>query len=452
MRHLRTPRSVRGRLAAAVVTVFLLACAVTVGGLVLGNGGGRAPALVPAPPSPDVPVDRGAAAGLTGAVNALQARLRERPGDWLGWAGLGAAYVEQARTTGDPTRYPQAERALGRSLALRPRGNDAGLAGRAALAAARHDFRAALRDADASLAVNPYGERALAVRVDALVELGRYDAALAAARHADAVHPGLPSFTRLAYVRELHGDAEGARKVLDLARRSAAQPADIAYVATALGQLARSQGQYPEALRHYGDALRAVPAHLPALEGRARTYAARGELDKAARELREVVRRYPLPGPLAALGEVYEARGERALAQRQYALAGTWDDLARANGVAVDLDTALIEADHGDRRAALRAARAEWARRHTVHSADALAWALHRTGRDREALPYAERAAAPGFRDAAFLYHRGMIERALGRTDDARRDLSAALRLDPGFSPTGSAAARSALASLEAGR
>ncbi len=288
--------------------------------------------------------------------------------------------------------------------------------------------------------------------MDALVELGRYDAALAAARHADAVRPGLPAFTRLAYVRELHGDADGARKVLDLALRSAGRPDDIAYVATALGNLARAQGQYPQALRHYAAALRAVPGHLPALEGRARTHAARGQLDTAARELREVVRRYPLPGPLAALGEVYEARGERAAAQRQYTLAGTWADLARANGVAVDLETALVEADHGDRQAALRAARAEWSRRHTVHTADALAWALHRTGQDRAALPYAERAAAPGFQDAAFLYHRGMIERALGRTADARRDLSAALRLDPGFSPTGAAAARSALAALEAGR
>ncbi|MFD7664585.1 hypothetical protein [Streptomyces sp. NPDC059788] len=434
------------------MTVLLLACAVTVGGLALGGDGGRAHAPVSAPPSSDVPVGRGAATGLAGTVSTLQASLRERPGDWLGWARLGAAYVEQARTTGDPTRYPQAERAVARSLTLRPRENDAGLAGRASLAAARHDFRAALRDADAALAVNPYGERALAVRVDALVELGRYTDALAAARHADAVRPGIPSFTRLAYVRELLGDPDGARKALEPALRSASRPDDIAYVATALGQLARSQGQYAAASRHYATALRAVPGHLPALEGRARTYAARGELGTAARELREVVRRYPLPGPLAAFGEVLEARGERAAAQRQYALAGTWADLARANGVAVDLETALIEADHGDRSAALRAARAEWSRRHTVHSADALAWALHRTGRDREALPYTERAAAPGFRDATLLYHRGMIERALGRAADARRDLSAALSLDPGFSPTGSAAARSALAALEAGR
>src|SRR2546430_853466 len=46
-----------------------------------------------------------------------------------------------------------------------------------------------------------------AVRIDALVELGRYPAAMTAARHADSIAPGIPVFTRLAYVNELYGRA-----------------------------------------------------------------------------------------------------------------------------------------------------------------------------------------------------------------------------------------------------
>ena len=64
---------------------------------------------------------------------------------------------------GDPSRYPQAEKALDRSLALRPRTTTRRSPGRAALAAARHDFRGALRYADRALKENPYSERALAV-------------------------------------------------------------------------------------------------------------------------------------------------------------------------------------------------------------------------------------------------------------------------------------------------
>ena len=96
--------------------------------------------------------------------------------------------------------------------------------------------------------------------------------------------------------------------------------------------------------------------------------------------------------------------------------------------------------------------RAEWARRHTVHTADALAWALHVNGKDAEALPYAQQATATGYGNASFLYHRGMIERATRHAKDARASLTAALRLNPGFSPLGAREARKAIKDLEAAR
>ncbi|OSC59074.1 hypothetical protein B5181_30410, partial [Streptomyces sp. 4F] len=223
-------------------------------------------------------------------------------------------------------------------------------------------------------------------------------------------------------------------------------------VAAQLGRLAWNRGEYRAALHHYARALAADDTHLPALEGRARARAASGDPDGAARDLEAVVARAPLPGPLVALGELHEARGEEAKAREQYALVDAWTALARAGGVNVDLDTALAAADHGDGEAALRAARAEWERRRTVHTADALAWALHVAGRDDEALPYARRATATGYRDASFLHHLGMIERAVGRERDARRHLTAALDLNPGFSPLGAREARAALKDLEGAR
>ncbi|AQS70380.1 lipopolysaccharide assembly protein LapB [Streptomyces pactum] len=385
------------------------------------------------------------------SVPELRARLRSQPRDFGGWAALGLAYVEQARTDGDPSHYPRAEKALNRSLELKP-GNDRALAGRAALAAARHDFTDALTYADRALKANPYNEHALCSRIDALVELGRYDDAARAADTADTRRPGVPVFTRYAYVRELRGEVDTARQVLERALASASSPADVAYVATRLGRLAWNQGDHPAALRHYARALAADDTHLPALEGRARAKAARGDREGAVRDLEDVVARSPLPGPLVALGELYEARGERAKAREQYALVDAWTALARSGGVHAGLDTALAAADHGDKDAALRAARAEWDRRRTVHTADALAWALHVGGRDAEALPYARRATATGYRNAAFLHHLGIIERAVGRDEDARRHLRAALDLNPGFSPLGAREARTALKDLEAAR
>jgi Flp pilus assembly protein TadD len=73
---------------------------------------------------------------------------------------------------------------------------------------------------------------------------------------------------------------------------------------------------------------------------------------------------------------------------------------------------------------------------------------LHATGHDREALRYARSATRLGTKDARLLFHRGMIETALGRVDAARRSLRAALAADPHFSPLQAPIARRTLATL----
>ena len=389
-----------------------------------------------------------ATATLPAAIAGLQGHLRAQPRDAAGWATLGVAYVEQARLSADPTYYPKAQGVLDRSLQLAPTDNDAALAGMGALAAARHDFAAALQFADRALTINPYGSRENAVRIDALVELGRYSEAMAAVRRADAAQPGIPIFTRVAYVLELQGRTAEAERVLERAMESATDPGDVAYVATQLGELAWSRGDLRTAWRDYQTALRADPAYLLALDGRARVLAARGDLAAAIRDRQSLVSRLPLPAYLTALGELYEAQGRKDQVRQQYDVVDTSIRIARANGVTTDLETALFAADHGDRATALRAARAERARRDSVQVDDALAWALHVNGRDREAIAQARQAARTGYRNAMFLYHRGMIERALGLRSEARRSLAAALDLNPYFSPLLAPRARAALADL----
>ncbi|MEU6552422.1 tetratricopeptide repeat protein [Streptomyces sp. NPDC046915] len=435
----------RWRAARLAGCAALLAVALTGGAIAFGAARDGSPAPVAA--SSAVSPGLLASGDLDSTIASLQAHLRTQPKDYGSWATLGLAYDEQARTKGDPSRYPQAEKALKRSLRLSP-DNDQALAGLAALAAARHQFAEALTYADRALKQNPYSERALSSRVDALVELGRYDEASKAADTADERKPGVPVFTRYAYVHELRGDVKTARRVLEQALSTATSRGDIAYVSAQLGQLAWNQGDYKTALHQYARALAADENYLPALEGRARAQAATGDRAAAIKGMELVVSRYPLPGPLVELGELYEARGQdgdKAKAEDQYALVDAWIALAKANGVNADLDTALAAAEHGDKAAALRAARAEWARRHTVHTADALAWALHVNGKDQEALGHARQATATGYHNASFLYHRGMIELATGHTKDGRASLTAALRLNPGFSPLGAREAHKAL-------
>jgi tetratricopeptide (TPR) repeat protein len=444
----RLARSLPGRLARVLLAAGLVAAlagGLTFGAAVLSGRSGPPPASDPVPAAA---FEQLSSASLTAGIGQLQQHLRAQPRDATGWATLGLSYVEQARLTADPAYYPKAAAALAEAVRVKPADNDSAHAGLAALAAARHDFGAALREADRALAINPLGARALAVRIDALVELGRYPAATAAARHADGIAPGIPVFTRLAYVNELHGRITEARRVLELALTSADDPGDLAYVHAQLGELAWSQGQMRQAGGEFAAALRADPGYLAAVEGRARVRAATGDVAGALGDLQTVVNRLPLPGYLTEYGELLTSAGRPAEAARQYAVARAWVKLAKASGVATDLETALFAADHGDKAEALRAARAERARRHSVHVDDALAWALHVNGRNAEALRYAQQANALGYRNALFRYHQGMIEKALGRTADARRDLTAALRLNPDFSVLHAPLARTALISL----
>jgi tetratricopeptide (TPR) repeat protein len=422
------------------------------GGLMFGAaitmGGRPVPSAPSSGPVTAATFEQLSSASLTAGIGQLQAHLRTQPRDATGWATLGLSYVEQARLTADPAYYPKASAALAEALRVRPADNDEAYAGLGALAAARHDFGSALREADRALAINPFGARALAVRIDALVELGRYPAAMAAATHADETAPGIPVFTRLAYINELYGHTAEARRVLDLALISADDPGDLAYVHAQLGELAWSHGDMATAGREFAAALRADPGYVAAMEGLARVRAATGDVAGALRDLQVVVTRLPLPGYLTEYGELLTSVGRPAEAARQYAVARAWVTLAKASGVATDLETALFAADHGDKAEALHAARAEWARRHSVHVADALAWALHVNGRDAEALGYTKRANGLGYRNALFRYHQGMIEKSLGLTPDARRDLTAALRLNPHFSFLHAPLAKAALVSL----
>jgi tetratricopeptide (TPR) repeat protein len=102
----------------------------------------------------------------------------------------------------------------------------------------------------------------------------------------------------------------------------------------------------------------------------------------------------------------------------------------------------------------VRRLRAEWRRQPGIEVADALGWALHRAGRDQEALRFAmiatDRARGGAVRSAPYVYHRGMIERGLGRYGPARRHLEEALRINPRFSPLHAPVARAALAEMGA--
>ncbi|MFC5034497.1 tetratricopeptide repeat protein [Streptomyces fildesensis] len=391
---------------------------------------------------------RTAADPLTAQITGLQAHLRHKPDDATALATLGLDYVQQAKTTADPTYYPKAEAAFQRSLTLEKTDNFTAMGGMAALEAGRHHFNQALDWARRAIAVNPYNSSLYGTLADAYTQLGRYTEAADAVQRMVDLRPGAPSLSRASYVAELRGDTATARTDMQRALNDAAGPADQEFAHYYLSELAFNNGDPTTGLREAEAGLRAAPASTSLLQAKARAEAALGRGTAAIADLTRAVQRVPQPEHVLQLGELYQSLGRTREADQQYEVFRAEQRLFANNGVTLDSDAALFEADHGNRARAVTIARQGLNSRPFIDSHDALAWALHANGQDSEALTESDQALAQGTRSALFHYHRAMIQRSLGNPAAARTDLTAALAINPHFSPLQAPLAHKALSKL----
>jgi len=416
--------------------VAALAVAIGTVGAVLG----RTPAPSPEAQTAEAP-DR-----LQQSIEAAQQRLRRLPGDWQTWAALSMAYLEESRITADPTWYAKAQDAAQQSLTVKPTGNLAALVAQGALANARHDFATAQRLASTVVTEDPYNADAYSVLVDAETQLGHPAAATDAVQYLLDLRPGLPAYARASYDLEQRGLTRAATDLMTRALDSALDRSDVAFTRNQLGDLAFNAGDLGTADAQYAAGQKADPASIPLLRGRARVAAARGDLAGALASYATLTARMPSPSYLLEYADLLRASGADPAPQIRLARAA--HDLFVANGGVDGLTAAALAEAEGDPAAAVRAAQAEWDRRHFADVADALGWALHLAGRSQDGLVYIGLARADGARSALYAYHRGMIELSLGSRSAARSDLAEALAINPYFSPLDAPSARRALADL----
>jgi tetratricopeptide (TPR) repeat protein len=411
-------------------------------------GGGSAVAAAGARPSADT----------AGEIARLQAAVRAAPRSAEPRVALASAYLQRARETGEPGLYARADGLLAEALSLRPGDPDA-LVVRAGLALSRHDFRDGLALARRAQAARPDALAAYPALVDALVELGRFGAAERTLQAMLDAKPTLAGYARVSYLRELHGDLDGAVAAM---RRAAAAggPAreSVASVQALLGGLELARERPAAARRAYRAALAAVPAYPAAEAGLARLAASTGDLDGAIRRWRALSERLPLPEYVIGHGEALLAAGDaaaggaaaralRRAGRAELALVGAERRLS--GGVNVDAELAIFEADHGDPARAVTLARRAWRAAPGLRATDALGWALTRAGRPAAGRRWAQRALHLGSRDPVFRYHAGIAALAAGRAAEGRAHLRVALGGGLAGWPWQAAKARAA---LEGGR
>jgi tetratricopeptide (TPR) repeat protein len=357
----------------------------------------------------------------------------------------GFDYLQRARATGDPTFYGKAQDAFDAALRHNSQSVD-GILGKGMLALSRHQFHEGLDLGKQALALDPERAFTLGVIADAQIELGMYNDAVQTVQEMIDRRPDISSYSRGSYVRELHGQIDGAIQLMQEAVASGGPTVEnVEWTRVQLGNLYYNKGDLTAAEREYQHALTNLPNYGYALAGLGHVRAAQGRYDEAIALYKQAIAHVPLPEFVIALGETEQVAGRAAAAQEQYGLVRVIEQLFKTNGVNTDMELALFEADHGDANQAVAQARAAYAERPNVKAADTLAWALSQAGQRAEAQQYMTEALKLGSKDALFLYHAGMIAYRAGNMADARVRLEQALAQNANFSVVYAPVARQTL-------
>jgi len=386
------------------------------------------------------------------AVDYYRARLRREPDAVEPRVRLAHALLQLGAERGSQAEtIPEARELLAEAVEREP-GHFYARALQTELFNVLHRFEDARDLSRELLAESPYHAHSYGALVDALVELGEYDAAIEASDKLQSIKPGLPAYSRASYLRELHGDTRGAIAAMSLAANAGLSGrTERSWALYQLGNLYLAEAAPDTARRVFEGLLEEDADFAPALAGLGHVAMVEGDAREAVRQLEEARALRPLEMIDELLVEAYTMAGDEraANAAADRVLAALHG--ARAFGEIVDMEEADFLADRGeDLDRALEMARHQQARRPGhLHANETLAWTLFKTGDAAEAVPYIERAMRLGTGDAMVHYRAARIYDAVGQRDVAARHLRAAIDGNLSVeSPSTAAQAQTLLASL----
>ncbi len=381
-------------------------------------------------------------AGVDRIITNLQRSLEKNPGKVDYWILLGRAWVRKARESSDPGFYVNANACAEVALEVSPDDKLAyDLQGLVLLN--DHKFQAAVDLADKTLAKHPDDAMAHGSRSDALLELGRFEEAAAAAQTMMDIKPNLPSYSRASYFRWLAGDDKTALEYARLAIDSGRDPKDPEPQAWELVQAALifwHRGDLDGADAGFVRALDGVNEYPPALVGRGKVALARGDAKRAAELFKRAYDQSPLPETAWLLGDARAAAGDAAGAANAFARLEKDGRRGDPRTLALFFATKNQSAPE-----ALTLAAEEMKARGDVYTEDTYAWALFRDGKVADARRAIDHARRLGTRDARLIYHQGAIHIAAGDVTTGRKLVAEALATNAAFDADGAQEARKIL-------
>jgi len=346
------------------------------------------------------------------AIQKAKEEIAKKPDYFGGYNALAMSYARRARETSDVEFYAKAEEMLKKSFALSPN-NYEGMKVQTWLLLGRHEFAKA-REAAAKLNrqtpddITVYGYLA-----DANAELGNYQEAVNAVQWMLNLRPGnVPGLTRAAYLRELHGDFEGASDFMQQAYDSTPyqELEDRAWLLTQVAHLHLEAGHTAEAEKFATGALGVFPEYHYALGVLGQVRMGQKRFDESVALFQRRYTAAPHAENLFAVAEALHSAGRTEEAtqafaefERQALKESQMADNANHELMAYYTDYA------GQPEKARQIAERELSRRHDAYTQAAYAWSLAGSGDYKRAETEMQKALAFGLKDPHVLEHARII-------------------------------------------
>lgn len=359
----------------------------------------------------------------------LQLNLQKKPADTRSEVALVSLYINEGRVTGDFDYYNAAAMAGIKKILDKDPDHFESLTFQSTILLSEHQFEAALKIAEKVRSLHPYNAYVYGLITDAQVELGNYEEAIKAAEQMVSLRPDIRSYSRIAYIREIHGDLNGAVEAMQLAVDAGAPGEEnTEWCRFQLGRLFEHLGDWKSAEEQYLVTLKFRENYAPALNGM-------GNVAMRLKNYKNAVAFYGKADAIVSdhssmegLAAAYEASGEndRAASIRKeifLKMKGYSGDglKSKPEGQNEDHEMAHACMGIGDLQTALKYALVEQKRRPgNIEVNETVATVYAKMEKYNEALPYIKTALRTKSKNPELLAQAAQIFSKTGHVEDAR--------------------------------
>ena len=366
--------------------------------------------------------------------------IKTNPGDSNARISLSSLYIQEARVTGNYMYYDQAAMKYVNEVLEKNPMNFQALTFKSLLYLSQHHFADGLALAEKAKEVNPYNAFVYGLLVDGNVETGNYKTAIEYADKMVSIRPDIRSYSRISYLREIHGDYPGAIEAMEMAVESG-QPGDetTEWTRVQLGHLYENIGDLKDAGMQYNIALQNRASYAYALAGL-------GRISLADKNYQKAIEYYSAADSLVQdysfkeeLIDVYQLTGQKVKADAVSKIvidAMNKDAESGKNNDNIghyadrELAYAYLKINNYDK--ALEHAIAEYNRRpDNIDVNETVAWVYYKKGDFKKALPYIQIAMKTNSRNPTFLCRAGLIYAKSGDQVKAKTILQDVLKNNP---------------------